>query len=212
MEGQSLEAPVAEYFLPLAYAIILLRADCGLPCVFYGNLYGYPRPNGHGFVEPPFGGKILPKIVLARKLYAYGQQLDYFDHPNCIGFSRHGHCTDDTTSVSPGLAVVLTNGWTYATKRMFVGTEHAGETWTDLLHGCWGEVLIDLEGWGNFAAAPRSVALWVNKQDERRHEVDNYVLYVSPRVPPPPPPSEDIPLIILVFPLHPGDWYVQTTS
>ncbi|ROV92975.1 hypothetical protein VMCG_08977 [Cytospora schulzeri] len=177
MEGQSLEAPVAEYFLPLAYALILLRADCGLPCVFYGNLYGYPRPDGQGFVEPPFGGKILPKIVLARKLYAHGRQLDYFDQPHCIGFTRLGRLRDDYPAAEePGLAVIMTNGWTYTTKKMFVGAEHAGERWSDLLHGCWGEVEIDQDGWGVFAAAPRSVALWVKKHGERRHEFEGHVL------------------------------------
>lgn len=176
MEGQSLEAPVAEYFLPLAYALILLRADCGLPCVFYGNLYGYPRPDGRGFVEPPFGGNMLPKIVLARKIYAYGRQLDYFDHPHCIGFTRLGHLADGyPADVGSGLAVLMTNGWTYTTKRMFVGTEHAGQRWTDLLHGCWGEVEIDQDGWGVFAVGPRSVTMWVNTQDGRRHEIENLV-------------------------------------
>ncbi|KUI66735.1 Alpha-amylase [Cytospora mali] len=176
MEGQSLEAPVAEYFLPIAYSLILLRADCGIPCVFYGNLYGYPRPDGHGFVEPPFGGEIIPKIVLARKLYAYGRQLDYFDDPHCIGFTRLGGLTNGyPTAVGSGLAVLMTNGWTYTTKKMFVGPEHAGERWTDLLHVCCGEVVIDRDGWGDFAVAPRSAAIWVNKQDGRRHEIDNYV-------------------------------------
>lgn len=177
MEGQSLEAPVAEHFLPLAYALILLRADCGLPCVFYGNLYGYPRPDGQGFAEPPFGGKIIPKIVLARKVYAYGRQLDYFDHPHCIGFTRLGHVTDGYLSaVAPGLAVLMTNGWNCTSKKMFVGAEHAGERWTDLLHGCWGEVEIDHDGWGVFAASPRSVAIWADSQGERRHMVDDHVL------------------------------------
>ena len=39
--GQSLESFVLSWFKPLAYAIILLRRD-GLPCVFYGDLYGIP--------------------------------------------------------------------------------------------------------------------------------------------------------------------------
>lgn len=120
---------------------------------------------------------MLPKIVLARKIYAYGRQLDYFDHPHCIGFTRLGHLTDGYPgAVGYGLAVLMTNGWTYTTKRMFVGTEHAGERWIDLLHGCWGEVGIDQDGWGVFAVGPRSVTMWVNTQDGRRHEIENLVL------------------------------------
>jgi Predicted membrane protein len=36
---------VAGWFKPLAYAVILLRKD-GLPCVFYGDLFGIP----HAFI------------------------------------------------------------------------------------------------------------------------------------------------------------------
>ncbi|TVY34065.1 Alpha-amylase, partial [Lachnellula occidentalis] len=36
--GQSLETPVAPFFIPIAYALILLRANFGLPCVFWGDL------------------------------------------------------------------------------------------------------------------------------------------------------------------------------
>lgn len=164
--------------MPHAYALILLRADCGLPCVFYGDFYGYSKPYSGTFVEPPFGGQLLPKIVLARKLYAYGSQVDYFDEPHSIGFTRLGHTTvyGSGDAKGAGLAVVVTNAWTRAIKTMFVGKEHAGERWTDLLGGCWGEVIIDGEGWGAFASAPRSVAVWVNRSAPRREEVDNYVL------------------------------------
>jgi len=39
--------------------------------------------------EPSCGGK-LSDIILARKLYAYGDQDDYWDDPNTIGWVRHG--------------------------------------------------------------------------------------------------------------------------
>ena len=39
--GQSLESFVLPWFKTIAYALILLRID-GLPCVFYGDLYGIP--------------------------------------------------------------------------------------------------------------------------------------------------------------------------
>lgn len=160
--------------------MILLRADSGLPCVFYGDLYGYHKPGSHAFAEPPSGGQLIPKLMLARKLYAYGPQVDYFDHPHSIGFTRLGHPALNGLVPPPakgaGLAVVMTNGWSYATKTMFVGKQHAGETWTDLLAGCWGDVVIDEEGWGVFAAAPRSVAVWANRTAPGRREVDNYIL------------------------------------
>lgn len=169
--------PVEEYFIPHSYATILLRADSGLPCVFYGDLYGYLKP-GNDFAEPPFGGQLIPKLMLARKLYAYGPQADYFDHPHSIGFTRLGHPALNGLqhSKGAGLAVVMTNGWSYATKTMFVGKQHAGQRWTDLLASCWGEVVIDTEGWGVFACAPRSVAVWVHRDAPGRSEVDNHTL------------------------------------
>ncbi|PSR92274.1 alpha-amylase-like protein [Coniella lustricola] len=176
MEGQSLEAPVVEYFVPLAYALILLRADCGVPCVFYGDLYGYSKPNGHGFAPPSFGDKIIPRMVLSRKLYAYGEQVDYLDRPHCIGFTRQGLSSlNRNDSKSAGLAVVMTNLAEFSTKSMYVGQQHAGEIWTDILGACWGEVQIDHCGWGVFACAAQSVSVWVHRQAPRRDEVDSFV-------------------------------------
>ncbi|KAK4249129.1 glycoside hydrolase [Corynascus novoguineensis] len=169
--------PVASFFLPLAYAIILLRANCGLPCVFYADLFGsigqHPQPNFANFVPPTSGGAILPKMMLARKLWAYGSQYDYFDEPHCVGFTRVGHSSQ---SSGHGLAVVMTNAWEYASKAMFVGKQHAGEVWTDLLRWCPGQVSIGMDGWGVFPVGYRSVAIWVNANAAGREFVDTFVL------------------------------------
>ena len=159
----------------MAYSLILLRADTGLPCVFYGDLYGCiePEVDGRTFSSPASGGVLVPKLMLARKLYAYGSQLDYFDQTNCIGFTRTGH---PSRSGGAGLAVVLTSGWTFASKRMYVGTRHAGERWTDILHCCWGEIIIDENGWGLFPVGPRSTAVWVNSAAEGRQFMDRFDL------------------------------------
>lgn len=155
--------------------MILLRADTGLPCVFYGDLYGCLGPDldGRSFTGPVSGGALLPRLMLARKHYAYGSQLDYFDDPHCIGFTRTGH---PSRSGGAGLAVVLTNGWTFASKHMFVGAEHAGQRWTDILRCCWGEVVIDEVGWGLFPVGPRSTAVWVSSTAENRQAVDTFNL------------------------------------
>ena len=34
--------------------------------------------------------KNIEELLVARKSYAYGMQRDYFDHPNCIGWTRQG--------------------------------------------------------------------------------------------------------------------------
>jgi alpha-amylase len=85
--GQTVETPVEGFFQPLAHCLILLRME-GYPCVFYGSLYGMD-PEGDKKEDPCCGGK-LSDIMLARKLYAYGDQEDYFDKANCIGWVRRG--------------------------------------------------------------------------------------------------------------------------
>lgn len=73
---------IAPFFKPIAYALILLRAQ-GQPCIFYGDLYGI-RGGAGSLSLPSCKGK-LPTLMRARKLYAYGEQQDYLDRKNCIG-------------------------------------------------------------------------------------------------------------------------------
>lgn len=95
--GQSLESWVNPSFKPVAYALILLRPD-GYPCIFWGDLYGCGGDNPQEPVAQ------LSDLILARKLFAYGEIRDYFDHPNCVGWVRMGDADRD------GLAVVACNG------------------------------------------------------------------------------------------------------
>lgn len=125
--GQALYVHIESFFYPLAYALILLRLE-GYPTIFYGHLYGISGPNG--FTEPACGGQ-LGDFVLARKLYAYGEEDSYFDFPTCIGWVRRG-----TWDRKNGCAVVLSNAGP-GEKKMYVGTEHAGETWTDVVLPVW---------------------------------------------------------------------------
>lgn len=122
--GQALGPPVLDWFKPLAYALVLLRRE-GYPAVFYGDLYGISGPNDYR-TGPQCGGQ-LPDFILARKLYAYGEEIPYFDFPTCVGFVRQG-----TWDHKDGCAVVMSNaadGW----KNMYVGTLHRGEVWTDVV-------------------------------------------------------------------------------
>ena len=74
-----------------AYSLILLRAAQHYPCVFYGDLYGIL---GSCSRPPACGGK-LPRIVLARKLWAYGPMNEYWEERECVG------------KISKGLFVVI---------------------------------------------------------------------------------------------------------
>ena len=80
--GQSLQSFVDDWFKPLAYAAILLREE-GIPCVFYTDYYGNPVQN-----RPPVPN--LGKMMKIRKLYAYGEQVDYFDDEHVVGWVRRG--------------------------------------------------------------------------------------------------------------------------
>jgi alpha-amylase len=167
-ETQALEAVVEEWFVPLAYAMILLRKGFGYPCVFYGDLYGIqgPRPR-----KPAMGGK-LARLILARKLYGYGVQRDYDDKADCIGWTREGSGQRKSSKWS-GIAVVLNSGWTWNEKRMRVGKQHAGEVWTDIMAWAWGEVLIDSShGEGLFPVGHRGVSVWVNQAAPGRRKID----------------------------------------
>ena len=186
---QSLPAPVESWFLPHAYALILLRAE-GTPSVFYGDLYGTNAPEPYS-QKPAFGGR-LARMMVARKRWAWGKQKDYFDEVDCIGWTRSGHkdvgspsrngngnghspTQSSSRSDNDGLAVLLNSSWTYKSKKMFVGKTCAGEIWTDILGWSWDKVEIDEFGEGVFNVGPRSVGVWVREGAKGRKEVDGLV-------------------------------------
>lgn len=154
---QALATDIQPFFKPLAYALILLRAE-GYPCVFYGDIYGIK--GDHPF-PPSCGGKV-PDLSLARKLYAYGEQRDYFDSPQCIGWTRLG-----TWDRPFGLACVMSNAGPNE-KWMYVGQDHKEEIWTDILGWEQSQVVINQDGWGCFTCPGVSIAVWVNQQAEGR--------------------------------------------
>jgi alpha-amylase len=74
------------------------------------------------------------------------------------------------------MGVIISNGWEVTLKRMNVGKQHARERWTDILCLCWGEVIIDVDGWGVFPVGPRSVSVWASKTAMGRERLDELVL------------------------------------
>lgn len=156
---QALEAPVEAWFKPIAYALILLR-DEGHPCVFYPDLYGahYKDKGKDGNEYEIWLAKVddLENLLHARRNNAFGMQRDYFDHANCIGWTREG---DNDHS---GCAVVLSNG-DNGNKNMEIGKRYAGRKFIDMLGKNPGEVEINGDGWGNFFAPAGSVSVWIEK-------------------------------------------------
>ncbi|WEW54728.1 alpha-amylase [Emydomyces testavorans] len=150
--------PVDWWFKPLAYALILLRKD-GVPCVFYGDLHGINETPLNA-AEPPVTN--LGSLVLARTLYAYGSQRDYFNQKHCLGFVRSG--SEDHPS---GLACIMSNAGR-AFKFMYVGMKHAGEAWTEVYGEYGGTVKINCMGYGRFGVMGKSVSVWVNSEAKGR--------------------------------------------
>ena len=146
--GQSLQSFVQRWFKQSAYSIILLREE-GYPCIFYGDFYGIPHDN----IEPV---EDIKTIIQIRKERAYGTQHDYFDHPDYIGWTREG----DQEHIKSGLAVVISNAGD-GEKRMYVGTQYAGEEFIDALGNCEEKITIDEDGCGNFKVKGKSASIWV---------------------------------------------------
>ena len=157
---QALQSYVEYWFRPLAYAMILLR-EHGIPCIFYPDLYGckYTDKNeaGEDVEVELIGLPNLRTISRIRKYLAHGIQRDYFDHPNCVGWTREG----DDENPNSGLAVVLSNG-DRGIKAMEIGSKHAGKTFTDALGYCQEQVVVDEHGWAEFYCASRSVSIWTS--------------------------------------------------
>jgi alpha-amylase len=146
---ESLESWVEDWFKPSAYALILLRKD-GNPCLFYGDYYGISGP------EPEEGKKeILDRLLYARYDKAYGEQHDYFDDPNTIGWVRLGVRELEHS----GCAVVISNGED-SEKRMYVGERKAGQTWVDLTNSRDDQITIEDNGYATFPVNGGSVSVW----------------------------------------------------
>jgi len=158
---QSLEAYVDFWFRQISYALILLREQ-GIPCVFYPDLYGteYVDKDNEGTERDVelVGVENLPLMIQIRRDAAHGFQRDYFDHANCIGWTREG----DPEHENSGVAVVLSNG-EEGEKHMEIGIGHAGKVFTDALGNREEEVTIDENGWAQFFCAAGSVSVWVLK-------------------------------------------------
>ena len=146
--GQALVSFIPAWFKPIAYALILLRAD-GIPCVFYGDYYGIP----HDGIAPVSGLRALLKL---RKDWAYGEQRDYFDDSSLVGFVRLG----DEEHPNSGMAVLMTDS-VAGKKRMEMGSRFAGAALYDALGRFSEPVILDEDGAGEFPVQGGSVSVWV---------------------------------------------------
>ncbi len=159
---QALEAPVSEWFKPLAYSIILLRKD-GYPCVFYPDVYGAEYTdkgrdgNDYKIILKPV--KKLPKLLKIRKLLLSGEQIDYLDYPFVVGWTRLG----DDDKFNAVATVISTGDEGY--KDMYVGKKYTSKKFVDLLGNRTDEIEINSDGFGHFMANAGSVSVWSDKDN-----------------------------------------------
>lgn len=146
--GQALQSWIPSWFKEIAYSIILLRRE-GYPCIFYGDYYGIQHDN----IEPM---ENLKTLLLLRRDRAYGEQVDYFDDKNIIGFTRLG----DDDHYKSGMAVIISDKYE-GSKRMYVGTKFAGERFFDALGNKEDEITIGEDGFGDFIVNGGSVSVYV---------------------------------------------------
>jgi len=156
---QALESSVEPWFKPLAYAIILLRRD-GYPCLFHADYYDaeYDDKGRDGniyHISMQSHRFLIDKFLQARRMFAYGSQYDYFDHPSTIGWTRLGD-----ESHPGGMAVLMSNGddgW----KWMEVG--HPNATYRDITGHIMTPVTTNNDGWGEFKCLGGKVSVWVQE-------------------------------------------------
>ena len=154
---QSLESPVSDWFKPLAYSLILLRAE-GYPCIFHPDYYGseYKDYGTNGEIQSVkiiSHKHLLDRMLLVRKYFAYGDQIDYFDDPDVIGWTRLG------TELHPhGLAVLMSDG---PENQKWMNVGKPNKKFIDITHHCVDPVITNNDGWGAFQCKGGSVSIWV---------------------------------------------------
>jgi alpha-amylase len=158
---QSLESTVEPWFKPLAYALILLRRE-GYPCVFYGDYYGAEytedkcRDRGRQSVTLYSHRWMIDKFMAARRSHAFGEQVDYFDHLNVVGWTRLGD-----EEHRHAMAVVMSGG-ADGNKWMNVGRPQT--TFRDCTEHFEEAVVTNEEGWGNFLCRGGKVSVWLEEE------------------------------------------------
>ena len=98
---------------------------------------------------------MIDNFIHARKSYAWGDQYDYFDHPNCAGWTRTGN------EENPGgMAVLLSNG---DDGKKFMETGSPDTEYVDITGHMDENVTTNNDGWGEFCCKGGSVSVWVPK-------------------------------------------------
>lgn len=156
---QALESPVQDWFKPLAYAFILLRSQ-GYPNIFHADYYGanYTTSDNNcnnSEITIASHKNVIDKLLDARKNYAYGQQIDYLDHGDVIGWTRLGD-----NQHPKAMAVIMTDA-SGGTKWMNVN--RANTSFKDITGNRDETIVSNSGGWAEFAVSGGSHSVWVEQ-------------------------------------------------
>lgn len=150
-KGSALESEIESWFIPHAYAIILL-SEKGYPCLFYGDYYGVgDNKSPHGWV--------IDKLLYVRRNNAYGEQINYFDDPNIIAFYRKGR----ENEINTGCVAILSNNED-GEKAIEIGKDRIGQVWEEVTGSGFEDVVIDEEGNAAFRVEGQKIAVWIPKK------------------------------------------------
>jgi alpha-amylase len=153
---QALESTVADWFKPLAYALVLLRR-AGLPCVFAADY------DGAQYTEQRWGGEpqdvvmssfrtFLDTCLALRRELGDAVQEDHFDHANVVGWVRRTHALV--------VVVLMSNG---GEGRAPIGTGAPGLRLVDATGACPDPIVTDADGLAEFRCPGPGVSLWVGR-------------------------------------------------
>lgn len=149
---QKLEQCVEPWFVPWAYAFILLRQE-GYPVIFLPDITGAEYDDNGRYVKMYSHLWVIKRLLAARRHCAWGVQLNYFDHPNTVGWSRLGN------SEHSGLASLINNGSCEGWKWMY--TARPNTCFIDLLEHRKEKIFTNYEGWGCFTVNSESCSVWI---------------------------------------------------
>jgi alpha-amylase len=148
---QPLASPVAAWFKPLAYAVVLLR-DEGYPCVFAADYDGaHYRDRGYE-IRMDSHGWMIDLFMDARRKYTFGRRRDYFDHRHTVGWTFQGEAGRKS------MAVLMTNCEDDA-KWMETGRAH--RIYHDITRHVGETVRTNEHGWAPFKTRGGKVSVWV---------------------------------------------------
>ncbi|MCJ8274333.1 MAG: alpha-amylase, partial [Psychrosphaera sp.] len=156
---QALESAVQDWFKPMAYAFILLREQ-GYPNIFHADYYGAnytTSDNNCSNTEITINSHkvVIDKLLDARKNYAYGQQIDYLDHSDVIGWTRLGDATHPKA-----MAVIMTDA---GTSSKWMNVSRTNTAFVDVSGNRSETITSNNDGWAQFPVNGGSFSVWVEQ-------------------------------------------------